>query len=165
MRTYRSQSGFTLMELMIVAAVLAVLMMAAVPIYQDYVNTARANTHIDNFDEAKRLVAAECAKSLAGGVEVNIVTELNDGNPASKRAVGNENQPAFVDGAATGTEATDAGVIYINGLAAGQVSPGTPITISAGALAVGTTPAHYRTRDAAGAPGLPANYQEPCPAG
>jgi type IV pilus assembly protein PilA len=63
MNTMRKQSGFTLIELMIVIAILAILMAIAVPAYQDY---------------SVRTKNSECL-SVAGGAKVAVSEALNEG--------------------------------------------------------------------------------------
>lgn len=134
------QNGFTLMELMIVVAIMAVLTMAAIPSLQNYLATARLNVHLNNFEEAQRFVAGECSKAIAGGTKINIVETLN-GN-GKKYAPGNDTDaPAF---ATPDTASTDAsGQVLIDGLESDQVKPGTDITISLGTAATGATPDQY----------------------
>lgn len=57
MKTMRKQAGFTLIELMIVIAILAILLAIAVPAYQDYSIRARAAEGISVAAGAKLAVA------------------------------------------------------------------------------------------------------------
>ncbi|MBD3670513.1 MAG: prepilin-type N-terminal cleavage/methylation domain-containing protein [Gammaproteobacteria bacterium] len=127
MNSRKTQQGFTLMELMIVVGIMAILAMAAIPVYQGYLATTRGNTHFQNYDEARRFIAGECAKVAAGGTATPIVTTLN--NNGEKQAPGNEDQPAFIIGARA-----DAlpGQVAIDGLNGGVVDPGNDVTVSLG---------------------------------
>lgn len=84
-RTLKNQGGFTLIELMIVIAILAILMAIAIPAYQDY--TVRANL-------------SECV-SIVGGAKTFITeTASSEGVtvPNTTAAmVGNYTPPAVTD--------------------------------------------------------------------
>ena len=62
MNTIRKQSGFTLIELMIVIAILAILLAIAVPAYQNY-SIRAANSECVNLAAAIKVAVAETAQS------------------------------------------------------------------------------------------------------
>jgi type IV pilus assembly protein PilA len=105
----RAQAGFTLIELMIVVAIIGILAAIAIPQYQNYVTRAKWQDSISRLASAK-LAIAECLQNNNGTIT------LCDDSAKLSSTVGYTFPTTFV-GSKINTATYTGGVMTINGTA------------------------------------------------
>jgi len=121
-----TQKGFTLIELMIVVAIIGILAAIAIPAYQDYLVRAKVTEGLSLADAAKTTVAENAANQDASSTDFGIGwTPPTATNIVQSVAVA----------AATGVIT----ITYVNAIGSGMTITLTP-TSGGAALALGTVP-------------------------
>ncbi len=127
----RNQQGFTLIELMIVVAIIGILAAVAIPAYQDYTVRAKVSEGVNLSSPARTAVGLACSEADLSAATNNTTLGL----PAATAISGQYVRSVTV----AGTNSTNASVMIAYTGIGGAVTAGQTVNYTANCGAAGTT--------------------------